>query len=257
MEKGIFITASGGRGQERAMDVIANNLANINTAGFKRDRLVFETYLQKNLDPKNDLPTIAEIGQGNLSGRVHDSAYMIASQSYTDFSQGHLKFTQDLFDVALSGDGFFSVATPDGEFFTRGGSFSIGKDGELVTMSGYPLLGENGAPIYVGEKAFNINATGQVFDKDNNFISKLRVVDFEDKSALTKRGEHLFIAHDRAYMIDSNAEVKQGFVESSNVEPMAEISGMITAVRAYEAFQKSIQSHDEMTSRLIADVGRP
>ncbi len=257
MEKGLYVAVSGSMAQERAMDVIANNLANVNTPGFKSDNLLFEAYLQESTDPKADLPTTREIDQGYLSKRMHDSTYMIASQSYVDFSQGNLKPTGNMYDISLSGDGFFSVMTPEGERLTRGGTLSVSAEGELTTTGGNPFLDITGKKITVGRDNFTVDEGGSVFSKtDNRFLGKLRIIDFPDKAVLAKRGKNLFESLAPEQAVESKTAVRQGYIEGSNVNPMAEITRMITAVRTYEAYQKSIQTHDEMDSRLINNVGR-
>ncbi len=257
MEKGLYVSVSGSMAQERAMDVIANNLANVNTPGFKSDNLLFEAYLQESSNPKADLPTTQEIDQGHFSKRIHDSTYMIASKSYVDFSQGNLKPTGNMYDLSLNGDGFFSVMTPEGERLTRGGTLAVGAGGELTNTAGNPFLDISGNKITVGRDNFTVNEEGSIFSKtDNRFLGKLRIIDIADKSVLAKRGENLFESLAPEQTVESKATVSQGHIESSNVNPMTEITRMITAVRTYEAFQKSIQSHDEMDSRLINNVGR-
>lgn len=257
MEKGLYSAISGSMAQERAMEIITNNLANVASTGFKADRVVFESYLQKQMDPKADVPTPEEIKRGDFSKRVHDTSYQINSENYTDFSQGPLKLTDRPFDISLDGDGMFVVKTPDGERYTRGGSFEINLDGELTTSSGLQVMDVKGKPVYIGSGEINIMDNGTITTPEGVAISRIKVVAFEDKSLLRKEGAGLFKSNDPKQAIQSDALVKQGFLEGSNINPVAEMTRMITVQRTYQALQKAVQSQDEMTGRLIADVGRP
>ena len=256
MDKGTYIAVSGSLAQERAMDVIAANLANINTDGFKADRVLFESYLQKSLDPNGGTPTPEMIKEGMPGSQLPDTAYLVASEGYTDYSQGPLRVTTHRLDIALEGDGFIAVNTPEGEMYTRGGSFQINLKGELITKEGHALLDVKKKPIMIGLIKFNIDDSGILLDENDEPFAQIKVVDFPDKSVLEKRGGGLYAAPDSAKRQASTALVKQGYVESSNINAVTEMTKMITALRTYEAFQKAIQSHDQMTAKLIADVTR-
>lgn len=256
MDQGTYVAVSGSMAQERAMDVIANNLANVNTDGFKAGRILFESYLQKSLDPNADIPTQEEIEKGGSQKQFPDSSYLVASEGYTDYSQGPLRVTAHPFDIALEGDGFVAVMTPEGEMYTRGGSLKMNLKGELITREGHQLLDVNNKPIPVGFLKFNIDDSGILLDEDDQPITRIKVVDFADKSVLEKRGGGLFSAPATVTRLPSTALVKQGFIEGSNINAVTEMTKMITALRTYEAFQKAIQSHDQMTARLISDVTR-
>ncbi|MFQ5431473.1 MAG: flagellar basal-body rod protein FlgF [Nitrospinota bacterium] len=256
MDKGTYVAVSGSLAQERAMDVIAANLANVSTDGFKAGRVLFESYLQKSLDPNAGIPSPEMIKNGMPASQLPDSAYLVASEGYTDFSQGPLRVTAHPFDIALEGDGFIAVNTPEGEMYTRGGSFMMNLKGELTTKDGHQVLDIRKKPITVGLIKFNIDDAGILLDENDEPIAQIKVVDFPDKNVLQKRGGGLYAAPDSVKPKASTAFVKQGYVESSNINAVTEMTKMITALRTYEAFQKAIQSHDQMTARLIADVTR-
>ena len=256
MDKGTYIAVSGSLAQERAMDIISANLANINTDGFKAGRVLFESYLQKSLDPNGEIPTPEMIKKGMPGSQLPDSAYLVASEGYTDYSQGPLRVTAQKFDIALEGEGFFAVNTPEGEMYTRGGSFQINLKGELTTRDGHTLLDVKKKPIMVGMVKFNIDDSGTLLDEDDEPIAQIKIVDFNDKSVLEKRGSGLYAAPESVQRQASTAFVKQGYIESSNINAVTEMTKMITALRTYEAFQKAIQSHDQMTAKLITDVTR-
>ncbi|MBI3794556.1 MAG: flagellar hook-basal body protein [Nitrospinae bacterium] len=187
----------------------------------------------------------------------NDSIYMIGSQSFTDFSAGSLKKTDNQLDVALDGSGFIAVETQDGERFSRGGSLKLDGEGTLVTNEGFPVMDKNGGNItLVDKKDYTIRVDGTISTTDGLDVAQIKVVDFSDKSGLEKIGAGLYKANDTSVMTDSPALVSQGFVEASNVNPMGEVTRMMNAMRAYEAFQKSVQTHDQMNQRLISDVAR-
>ncbi len=258
MEKGAYVAVSGSMAQERAMDMITNNLANVNTPGFKGDRLLFESFLQKSLQPESGIPTPEQIKNGSLQPGVEDSEYLLGAEGYTDFSQGGLQRTSNPMDIALKGDGFLTILTPDGERYTRGGTFVTGETGELVTKDGYPLLNDKKQPIFVDGGAFSIGDKGLVTGADGEEIANLLLVKFEDRQQLKKEGNNLYSASDTATgSIATDATVKQGYIEGSNINAVREMAKMITALRSYQTFQKAIQSHSEMTTRLINEVGRP
>lgn len=267
MEKGIYAATSAGIAQERAMEIISNNLANMNTNGFKADRLMFQSYLQKSArEAAANPPTTDEIRKGYASIGNNDTVYKIGSQSYTDYSQGSLLTTGNPLDVALNGKGFLVVQTPDGERYTRGGSLKLDLSGTLVTSEGYAVLDSNGQNINVGTvmKPISIAEDGTVSVADTGSTSvadvvpmgKMKMVDFSDRTQLEKIGVGLYKAADGASPEQSDAQIKQGFLEGSNINPVGEMTRMITGQRAYDSMQKAIQSQDEINQRLISDVAR-
>jgi flagellar basal-body rod protein FlgF len=258
LEKGIYVATSGGMAQERAMEIISSNLANMNTHGFKADRLMFQSYLQKSAQPPLNPPTPNEIKQGYATIGNNDTVYKIGSQNYTDFTQGSLLSTGNHLDVALDGSGFMAVQTPEGERYTRGGSLKLDQTGTLMTSEGYPVLDANGQHINVDtiNKPITIMEDGSVNLQDVGPVGQLKIVDFPDKTQIEKTGQGLYKAVDGAQMQPSDALAKQGYLEGSNINPVGEMTRMITGLRAYESFQKVIQSHDEINQRLISDVAR-
>ncbi len=256
MNKGIYVATSGSLAQERAMDIISNNMANMNTTGFKADRMLFQTYLPKTAAAVANAPTSDEIKAGITGNKTDDIAYMFSSQSYTNFEQGALQKTGNTFDIALDGNGFMAVETPTGERYTRGGAFKIDSAGQLVTADGYKVLGHSGSPITVGNEEFSVRDDGLITVSGGG-TEQLKIVDFADRSQLKKSGQGFFVAEEGMEPAEPTAKVRQGYLEASNINPVAEMTRMITALRTYEAFQKSIYSNDDMTTRLITDVARP
>ncbi|MBI3581698.1 MAG: flagellar hook-basal body complex protein, partial [Nitrospinae bacterium] len=193
MEKGIYVATSGGMAQERAMEIVSNNLANTNTNAFKADRLVFSSFIDKSSRvPPTAPPSPSEIRAGFASSSRNDAVYKIGSQGYTDFSQGSLISTDNPLDVALDGGGFIAVETPDGERYTRGGSLKLDDKGTLVTAEGHAVLDVGGRQIVVPgrinlkgsgiDKTMTIMEDGSVVVGDGRAAGKIKIVDFSDKT---------------------------------------------------------------------------
>ena len=261
MIRGWYIGASGMNAQQNRLDAIANNLANVDTTGFKRDIPVskaFSDLIIRRVDAD---------GVYKTSNGSYDVAPIVGSlglgvetnELYTDFDQGSFKSTETSTDMALGGEGFFVVQTPDGERFTRNGNFLLGKEGILLTKDGYPVMGENG-PIAVESDKFFVNQDGMIIDRENDvYIDRLKIVRFENERYLKKQGESLWdtnLIAGSPYVAegDERPRVLQGFTETSNVNVVNEMVQMIEVNRAYEANQKSIQTEDDMMETLWSKV---
>ncbi len=246
MIKGIYLARAGMYPRNTQLEVVANNIANINTTGYKRDSL----FLKK----LNELSAEQLQGVGDLSG--------LDLQQFTDFREGALHHTGNPFDVAIQGNGFFVVDTEMGPAYTRNGNFKISIDGVLVTSSGIPVVGERGyiqiPNIEKMEQAqLNINEVGMV-TINNDSIGKLRVVSFDNLNRLKKEGEFFSAngALEREIDLDSRESIiRQGFLEESNVDPISEMVSLIELSRNFEAYQRMIQIQDSTLERTI-DVGR-
>ena len=261
MIRGWYTGASGMNAQQNRLDAIANNLANVDTTGFKRDIPVSKAFsdliirrvdadgVYKTSDGSYDVaPIVGSLGLG-----------VETNELYTDFDQGSFKSTETSTDMALGGEGFFVVQTPDGERFTRNGNFLLGKEGILLTKDGYPVMGENG-PIAVESDKFFVNQDGMIIDRENDvYIDRLKIVRFENERYLKKQGESLWdtnLIAGSPYVAegDERPRVLQGFTETSNVNVVNEMVQMIEVNRAYEANQKSIQTEDDMMETLWSKV---
>jgi flagellar basal-body rod protein FlgG len=237
-------------------DVIANNLANVNTTGFKGDMAVFKEQMQQAILRQDDRPD----GLNILPG--HDPVYIgrmgVGAETdgvYVDYSAGMYKDTQNPLDFALVGEGFFAVDTGNGIRYTRNGNFTMSDAGELVTTDGFKVLGANG-PIQIPEGAqFTATQDGRIH-VDNTEIDQLQIVSFDKPYPLTKIGNGLFQAPEDAPVIPSEAEVKQGGLEGANVNPVTEMVHMIATMRAYEAAAKALQGEDELLGKAVNEVGR-
>ena len=248
MIRGWYIGASGMNAQQDRLDAISNNLANVDTTGFKKEIPVnkeFSDGVMKNPFGSSDVaPIIGKLGLG-----------VETNELYTDFSQGSFKSTDTNTDFALSGKGFFVVQTPSGERFTRNGNFLLGKEGILLTKEGYPVLGENG-PIHVADDKFIMNRDGMIYSReDNTVVDRLKIVRFDNERYLKKQGSSMWNTNDIAgnyHIAEGNErpQVLQGYTETSNVNVVNEMVQMIEVNRAYEANQKSMQTEDSMLDTL-------
>lgn len=237
MNSGMYAALSGNVAALQRLDTLSNNLANINTPGFKRDNLQFSALLANAQERNTDAPV--------LSG----------SAQTIDFSPGPVRQSGNVFDLAIDGDGFFVVETPDGPAYTRQGNFSLDPQGRLVSVTGYPVL-SGGAPIEISGGLVEINDRGEVL-VDGGQVGTLDVVDFPKPYALRKAGNALFLpAADSAPAPVENPRVRQGFLEESNVNPVAEMARLIETTRYFESCQKAIRSYDDMAAKAANDLGR-
>lgn len=261
MIRGWYIGASGMNAQQNRLDAISNNLANVDTAGFKKEipvskefselllrRTAADGVYQTSFGSADAAPVIGTVGLG-----------VETNELYTDFSQGSFKSTDTKTDLALGGEGFFAVQTPAGERYTRNGNFHIGKEGILLTKEGFPVLGENGA-IHVPDDKFFVNQDGMIYtNEDNQLVDRIKIVRFENERHLKKQGSSLWNTNDivgQPYIAegDGRPRLLQGYTETSNVNVVNEMVQMIEVNRAYEANQKSVQTEDGMMETLWSKV---
>jgi flagellar basal-body rod protein FlgG len=246
MIKGIYSSEAAMRPKMARMEVLANNLANINTTGFKQDR-VFVRMLKESSTPAAD-------GRSDLTG--------VDTQKYIDLSAGTLRQTGNPFDLALSGEGFFAVDTPGGVRLTRNGNFSLSAEGTLVTAEGHPVLGTAGQIRLpnmdrLRQDSIAVNTEGEVVCGKET-LGQLRIMVAENPAALQKDHESLLFVNDGERLRDVNpgaATVQQGFLEDSNVDGIEEMIAMIELSRAFETDQRMIQSQDATLDRSM-EIGR-
>ena len=255
MIRSLWSAASGMQAQNLNIDVIANNLANVNTVGFKKDRGHFRAFDLSEAFNNRTVPV--------QWSRSQAPAYWMQYSSYTDFSSGEMKKTGNLFDLALSGRGFFCVQTPDGVRYTRRGDFTVDADEVLVTQEGWPVLGQGGeiqiklAKPSDEKREFSVSEDGFV-TVDGSQVDRLRIVDFTNSSGLEKAGHNFYRAVNPNTLedMDEDFRVSQGFLELSNVDVIRMMTEMIEVLRGYESYQKTMRSIDDMNAKLINDVGR-
>ena len=241
----VYQAAAGALLQQMRLDVLSNNLANVNTSGFKADKPVFrmDTGDEKN----NTTPT-------TVPGRL--SPYAPPLEAVTDYSAAPLVKTGNPLDAAIIGKGFFQVQAPEGERFTRSGHFMVNEDGVLSTAEGWPVMGQS-AEINIEGSRVEISDQGEVM-VDGELVDTLRVVDFGDTSKLHKVGDTFFSADPGSdgQTLDDSFEIAQGFVEGSNVDAVRTMTEMIETIRVFEAYQKIIRSADDTTAKTVSEVGR-
>ena len=245
MGDSIYVSASGAVSRLRQLEVVANNLANADTTGFKADRAIFHSALESAL-----------LGpEGEIAG-APGSVFVHPSESVTNHSAGGIQRTGSPLDVAIQGPGFFAVDTPAGVRYTRAGSFAVDGDGNLATPDGHPVLGEGG-PISLGDEAGRITSSGEVTNDRGEVLGRLRVVEFspEDLGILEKEGSTLFRAPAEAVGLPTDApELIEGSLEGSNVSPIHEMAVLMLLQRSYEATMQVLQSDDQATESLIREV---
>lgn len=242
----MYLSAAGAMAQQMRLEVLANNIANINTSGFKGEKTIFRVEDQ----------AVAEQENSAADGIQPLSPYSPPFETRVDFSQGALRETGNPLDVAINGKGFFSVQTPDGIQYTRQGSFSLDEQGMLITPDGYVVLGDGGGIALEAGKV-EIDMEGGVF-VDGDEVGRLKLTDFENPDTLQKTGNGRFIATEESVALDSpdGTTISQGHVESANVSPIMAMTEMIETTRAFEAYQKVIQTVDEATNTSIDKIGK-
>ena len=259
MLEGIYIAASGGFKQEKNLEVIANNLANVNTVGYKRDSLAFQELLAPFPDSQGSVSSISASGDHGFN---KDASFSGIVKLSSDFSQGAIRETGNPLDVALDGEGFFAIETKDGVRYTRQGNFRLNDANVLVNHDGNPVLGEGGQITIQGiGNIVSIDTQGKISLGDglgNQGVGNLRVVKFNDPGKLIKTGKGLFMptGADVNEIEADNVSVKQGAIESSNVAAVKEMTKMIEVMRTYEAYQKVIQTIDSVNGRAVSELAR-
>jgi flagellar basal-body rod protein FlgF len=245
MENALLVGLSRQMTLERQLDVVANNVANVNTAGFKADSSLFEEFLMSGAH------------EDNFVGNDRRLSYVQDRGTYRDFSQGATEATKNPLDVAIDGGGFLVVQTAGGERYTRDGGLQLNGQGQLVTTSGNPVLGTGGPITFQpGDHDVNVAADGTitVVEANNRIDSvrgKLRLVSFADAQKLLKEGANLYSAGEGAAQPDIASTVKQGFIEKSNVNAVAEMSRMVEVTRAYTQMSTLLQQESDLHKSAI------
>ena len=270
MSKPLWPAVSGAVARDMQVEVISNNLANVNTNGFKKDAVDFKEYLTKNEkmgDLTVDIPRspIKDKDLYPLDGR--DQSFVVVNGTHTSFKTGGLKVTDNPLDLALSGPGFLEVSTPAGIRYTKSGALKVGPDGRLVTSEGHPVLakgdpGSDPAARFIQlsgrEGSIHINEKGEIYAGDA-LVSPLSVVEFGDLKTIRKTGGLYFENKNQTgnpAQAAAVTEVKQGMLETSNVNPVEEISNLIRANRMFEQDLKAMKTVNEMLQREVNDIGK-
>ncbi len=233
MSSGTYSALSGNIARMKALDSYANNLANANTFGYKKDRLAFESYLNE--------ATQIQAGKGINFTRIQ--------RNFVDFSQGTNLPTGGDFDFAIEGEGFFKVKRGDDSYYTRLGKFHLDVDGTLITTSGLPVVSENGQPITIPNPDVAVDEQGRILD-DGSDVGRIAIFTVEDFNLLVKEGEGLFsLASTQGDNVVDTSQILQGHLEGSNVNIVEEMALMMDGLRAFEAYQKMIKRYGTIKSK--------
>ena len=244
MNSGMYAAVSGSLAAMRRLDVISNNLANINTPGYKKDKMSFEGLLAGTANPP-------AVPQGTTADPI-----LQKENIYIDYGSGPTSQSGNPLDLALDGDGFFAVTTPEGTAYTRQGNFRMSADGTLVTVDGYPVQGAGGSAIRIQGNRIEIDAKGGI-TVDGTQSAAISVLDFEKPYTLTKVGNALFVPADLQTAPQAGtAQIQQGHLEGSNVESISEMVQLIETNRYFEACSKVIKGFDDMAAKAANDLGR-
>lgn len=241
MTDALAITELSMHGDMRRLDLIAHNLANANTSGFKRDFAVthsFDSYF--NFEVKNST-------QGGLSAPQF--------QQLTDFRNGAFKYTGNPLDMAIEGKGFLELSTPSGTMYTRQGTLALDASGRLVTANGYVINGMDG-PIRLRSSEAFIDKQGKIWEGEE-LMGQLKISVTDTLDDMVKIGEGLYQSNREMKMSsgDSNTTVRQGYVETSNVITMNEMVHMMETMRHFELSQKLVKAYDEMQETAMSKIG--
>lgn len=253
MIRGLYTAPNGMIASQKKMDIISNNLANVNTTGFKKDGVSIESFADVLAVKVNDtVPVNESIGKMTFGAKV--------GSVYTNFSQGAVNITNNPLNIAIEGEGMLTVGVLDKEGnvterYTRDGSFTVDPDGTLRTKEGNYILGEEGNITISESSNIFINENGEIFS-NNEYVDKLKLTGFENPESLRKIGDNLYAATEETNMKDFSSQVMQGFLEGSNVNTVREMVDMISIMRGYEANQKVIQTQDESLGKAVNDIGR-
>lgn len=278
MSKGVWPAVSGSIAQSQRLDVVANNLANVNTDGFKRDQAAFRKVMAnaEKAAFESDIPRQAYTDKElhPLDGR--DTAFVVLDGVFTDFSQGKIKNTGSSLDIAVEGKGFIEVLTPQGPRYTRQGGLKLNSEGALVTTEGFRVLSRVGpdaaatgqptqeeleARSIIFDAAANgrisITERGEIF-QGRDLLGEISLVEFVSPKLLQKEGNSVYRneigANLQREVLDT--KIRQGMLEASNVNPISELTNMLQATRLFEANQKIVKAYGELEAKAVNDIGR-
>ncbi len=256
MVRGLYTAYTGMVNEQKRLDIISNNLANSATVGYKAENVtsrafkdVIATKIRDGSNGYVDVP----IGTMNLGVKI--------GETYVDWTQGSLRETDNTYDIAIQGDGFFAVNVTDANgneetMYTRNGKFTITSEGYVVDCDGNHLQGAGG-DVQIPTDAVDvaIKNDGSIY-ADGVLVDTIALADFEDYNYLDLYGENMFRALDGAQQKNATGAMLQGFTEQSNANVIDQMVSMITITRAYEAGQKMIQTQDTLIGKAVNDVGK-
>ena len=240
MDRGVYAIVSGAIGQERRLDIVAKNLANAQTVGYKREKILFKTLLANS------------VGSSQPKTQA-DKVFTRATGTFLDWKGGVQRPTGHDTDFALEGDGFFVVKTPRGPEYTRSGNFKVTPTRQLTTLDGLPVLGQSG-PLQIPPGKLLVNRDGEI-TVDGATIDTLKIVKLKDLGSSTRVGERYVTKGPVEPSPSTN--ILQGSLEESNVNAIEEMVGLVDISRQYEAAQKVVQAMDDSTKQAVNEIARP
>jgi flagellar basal-body rod protein FlgF len=241
MENSAYLALARQVALDRALDIAANNVANLRTAGYKAEKLQFQEFVQQHtspLTPPDRMSSVVQVG------------------TFTDFRPGNFEHTGNPLDFAVQGEGFFAVQTPEGQRYTRAGSFRLDESGQVVTHDGLPVLDNGGSPLQLPPETRQIvvDGGGRVA-ADGNVVGQIGVFRFADPQALVREGNGLYGASAEP-VPDEDSRVIQGMTEAANVQPVLEITRMMEILRSFQAAQQMVDSQHDMAMKAIAKIAK-
>ena len=252
MVRGLYTAYTGLVNQQKRLDVVSNNLANSATTGYKKEGCTtqsFDEVMATKVKDSSEAYVNRNIGNLTLGAKI--------GETYTNYDQGSFKNTGNTLDLALNGVGFFAISftSKDGVTstkYTRDGSFTMTKEGNLVTKDGDFVLNDGGSEIIIPTNAseITVNELGDIY-ADGEYVDTLSLVDFEDKNYLTKYGENMYDTVEGYQISDDKPTVVQGYLEMSNVNVVSEMVDMITISRTFEANQKLVNAIDDSLAKTV------
>lgn len=251
MQIALFAAANGMRTLEERQAVVANNVANASTPGFRRQHSIAKGFHSIFMNSRG---TVTRYNREDAPG-----GGVKGIETFTDVTPGPIQKTGNPLDMALIGPGYFALDTPDGERFTRSGRFMIDPQGMLINERGYRVQSAAGGPLEVQGGVIEIGPDGSVFSNGAP-VGQIRVVEFEDVHMLARQGDSMFMASEAALQrsaVAANTTIEPEALEASNVQIPLEVASMTIALRAYQANQLIISATDETTGRMIEQVGMP
>jgi len=236
MQTPSYVALSSQAALSRQMDVVANNIANASTAGFKAQRVLFSQFM--------------------VSNGTSQTAFVEDAATYRDTRRGPINRTGNPLDVAVDGDGYIAVSTPEGERYTRNGHFQLGADGSLVTAQGDAVLGDGGQPIALpaGASGIVITGDGSVSTKDGT-VGKIRLVSFDDDNQAEAGADGLYVSNSDPKPA-SAAILRQGMIEESNVQPVLELTRLMSISRNYSAANEMVSSENDRIKNAIDKLSK-
>ena len=242
METSTLIALSRQSGIQRQLGIVANNIANMNTTGFKGEKVMFVQHLVKSRGGQKLL--------GPKLAFTRDIATML------DTSDGPMEKTGNSLDLGINGEGYFVIKTEDGERYTRNGRFQLDDGGQLVNQNGDPLLSTSNQPLFLSpeDTEIVISRDGTV-STNNGDLGRIRLVSFENQQKLKRSAGGLFTSEERPKDVES-PEINQGMLEGSNVKPIFEMAKMITIHRSYDVIRSFIQREDERMRNMVRELAK-